>query len=262
MSKIWITYAWIDSNDGDVDYVAQELINVGLDVRIDRQQLRAGFRLWEQIDNSISNPEECDAWMIFATENSITSEPCREELAIALDRALNSRGYDFPLIGLFSDTIERKLIPGAIRTRLYVSLTDNDWVERVKAATEGRSPEIFRKPIQPYHIQIYPNTVRKGNGHSIEVRPRAGTWAPFLGGVPYQEKESVSPSLFYGPSGRVPNDCFIQSRRGADPNEEWWLMISPSQATPTMSFYIHCDKLPSKIVFGVDREKQFVVQIL
>lgn len=262
MAKLWLTYAWVDNDDGDVDYVAQQLQAVGVEVQIDRQQIRAGLRLWEQIDHFISDQSECDAWMIYATENSLSSEPCKEELAIALDRALTVRGQTFPLIGLFPETVDRELIPSPIRTRLYVSLTDPYWVERVKAATEGRSPRIDGHEISPYHLQVYPNSVRKGRGHSIEVRPRGGAWAPFLAGVPIEERDVVNPSLMYGPAGRVPTNSVMQgSRRGPDPANQWWVTGADNQASPTMSFYINCDRLPSKLVFGVYGGQQFIVQI-
>ena len=38
---------------------------------------------------------------LIATNNSLASEPCKEEFAYALDRALNGRGQDFPVIVLF-----------------------------------------------------------------------------------------------------------------------------------------------------------------
>ena len=25
--SVWLTYAWVDNNDGDVDYIAQELMS-------------------------------------------------------------------------------------------------------------------------------------------------------------------------------------------------------------------------------------------
>ena len=131
MAKLWVTYAWVDNDDGDVDYVAQELRSAGLEIRIDRQKIQAGLRLWEQIGRFISDQGECDAWMIYATQASLTSEACREELAYAVDRALNARGGEFPLIALFPATVSRDLIPAAIRVRLYVSLTDPDWAERI-----------------------------------------------------------------------------------------------------------------------------------
>ena len=90
-----MTYAWADNRDNDVDFVVQELSAAGLTVKLDRWNIVAGRRLWEQLDNFIGNPKECDAWIIYATGNSLGSGPCQEEFAYALDRALASRGNPF-----------------------------------------------------------------------------------------------------------------------------------------------------------------------
>jgi TIR domain len=110
MSKLWLTYAWVDNEDSDVDHVIVELRKVGFDVHFDRRQIVVGQRLWPQIDKFISDPKQTDAWAIFATKHSLASEACQEELAYALDRALRVRGSDFPLIGIFPAPIDRSLI--------------------------------------------------------------------------------------------------------------------------------------------------------
>lgn len=56
MTTIWLTYAWADNETGDVDYAAQELAEVGLDVKLDRWNLQAGERLWPQIEAFIQDP--------------------------------------------------------------------------------------------------------------------------------------------------------------------------------------------------------------
>ena len=253
MAKVWLTYAWSDNDDGDVDYVAQELRRSGVEVQIDRQVIRAGLRLWQQIEQYICDPAKCDAWMIYATSASLSSEACREELAYALARALDARGEVFPLIGLFPATIAQDLIPAAIRSRFYVSLTDPHWVERVSAAAERRHPRLVEEPLAPYRLRVHANSVRKGEGHCIEVHPRAGAWSPFIVGIPVSEKTTVNPSLLVGPRGRVPSSGVVFGcRRGPDPAGNWWLITAQGEATPTQSLYIMCDTLPSTLVFGVD----------
>ena len=37
--KLWITYAWIDNEDQDIDYIVQSLEEGGLDVRFDRRNI-------------------------------------------------------------------------------------------------------------------------------------------------------------------------------------------------------------------------------
>ena len=139
MATIWTTYAWADNQHGDVDFVAQELGKAGLQVKLDRWNLGAGKRLWDQIATFIGSKDQSDAWLLIATNNSLASEPCKEEFAYALHRALGSRGEAFPVIGLFLGPTDSALIPPAVATRLYVSITDPDWKERIVAAAEGRA---------------------------------------------------------------------------------------------------------------------------
>ena len=42
MATIWITYAWNDNENNDVDFVAQELGKKGVIVKLDRWEIRAG----------------------------------------------------------------------------------------------------------------------------------------------------------------------------------------------------------------------------
>jgi hypothetical protein len=172
LARIWITYAWKDNEAGDIDYVVQELRCAGLEVKLDRWQLGAGKRLWSQIEHFINAPHETDAWLFFATQNSLSSEACREELAYALDRALSSRGEAFPIIGLFPSSVDRELIPAAIRTRLYVDLSDPDWKERIVSAAENRPLKLGETYLKSYVVTI----------HS----------APDAGKVRYSERNSMA----------------------------------------------------------------------
>src|SRR5713226_8330343 len=142
LKSIWLTYAWTDNASGDVDFVAQELGAAGLEVKLDRWNIQAGRPLWDQIDQFIRDPAQSDGWLLYATQASLGSNPCKEEYRYALDRALETRGSDFPVIALFPSPVDNSLLPGGIKTRLFVSLTDRDWKTRVVDAVEGRSPTI------------------------------------------------------------------------------------------------------------------------
>lgn len=260
MATVWITYAWADNEHHDVDFIAQELQRAGLTVKLDRWNLAAGKRLWEQIDAFICKPEESDAWVLVATNNSLASEPCKEEFAYALDRALKSRGDAFPVIALFLTHADPALIPAGVRTRLYLSISDPDWKERIVAAAERRPHAASRPDVQPFHLRVH--TLQ---GHSkpiaIEVRPRAGVWAPFIAGIPLAERERVDPFIMIGPRD-VPTDSGMLTNcgDGPSPDNSMWLMHAGNQSTPTESYYIWCKQLPSKLVFGVNgRPPQFTV---
>ncbi|MDG1118045.1 MAG: toll/interleukin-1 receptor domain-containing protein [Flavimaricola sp.] len=138
-AKIWLTYAWKDNDDQEVDFIIQELEEKGLEVGFDRAKLLAGRRLWDQIDEHISD-SELDAWAIIVTRNSLKSEPCQEELAYALDRSIRLKGSTFPLIGIFPEPLDRELIPSSLATRLYVTLDNNEWADKIVSAATQKVP--------------------------------------------------------------------------------------------------------------------------
>lgn len=262
MAKLWITYAWTDNEAQDVDYLAQELGRAGLEIKLDRWNIGAGRRLWEQIERFICSANESDAWVLVATENSLASESCKEEFAYALDRALNSRGQAFPVIGLFLSDVDNSLIPAGIRTRLFVSVTDPDWKERIVAATEGRQHAVDRPNVNPYFLKVHPPAPPQCENYVIEVRPRAGVWAPFIAVVPLAENEELNPSIMIGPRD-VPTDTGMLTNCGSgpSPDQKYWMMYAGNQATPTQSYYIWCNKLPSELIFGVNGgQPQFQVK--
>jgi hypothetical protein len=260
MKTVWLTYAWADNQSGDVDFIAQELGAAGLKVKLDRWNLKAGVRLWDQIAEFIQNPAQCDAWVLVATQASLGSEPCREEYAYALDRALNTRGATFPVIALFPATVDQDIIPAGIRTRLYVSLRDADWKERIASAAAGVAPTVTRPVIAAYHLTIHKQPSHNA-GAVIEVRPRAGTWAPFVAAVPLSEKSRVRLSIMHGPPGRPPSGGVLFNT-GEGQNSEWTFCFAQNEATPTMSYYITCLEPPSKLLFGADGGIQYTVENL
>jgi len=112
MPTLWLTYAWKDNEFEDVDFIASRIRDQGIDVRIDKTRLLAGRRLWDQIDENIRS-SDVDGRAIYTTENSLKSEPCQEELAYALDRALRTRGATFPLIGIFPTPLDHEISPSS-----------------------------------------------------------------------------------------------------------------------------------------------------
>lgn len=264
MKAIWLTYAWADNADGDIDFYAQELMAAGLDVKLDRWNLRAGTRLWEQIASFVEDATKSDAWLLVATQTSLGSEACKEEFAYALDRALHTRGGDFPVIALFPSSVDRTLIPAGIRTRLHVSLTDPEWKERIVAAVEGRQAEIARPFVDPYVIKLHeqPNRRSPDRRYAIEMRPRAGTWSPVVAVIPLAEKERVNPFLIYGPANRWPDPTMILGGSVVSDDGQYWAMWVDTEATPTRSCFLLCDQVPSSLRFGVLNDlPQFQVKL-
>lgn len=261
LATLWITYAWADNEENDVDFIAQELVGHGLNVKLDRWNIGAGRRLWEQIDHFITSPDESDAWLIVATHNSLESEACKEEFAYALNRALSTRGATFPVIALFLGPVEDTLIPAGIKTRLYVSVADVDWKDRIVAAAENRVPLIDKPDVAPYVIKVHENV-----GHTrfaIELRPRAGVWAPFFVAIPLAEREVLTPSIMVGPRD-VPTSggMLVNMGESATPDGKWWAMFAGNQASPTTSYFLWCAELPSVLLFGSDgRPPQYSVTL-
>lgn len=252
MPKLWLTYAWTDNQDSDVDFVAQELERRGIDVSFDRVHLVAGRRLWDQIDKAISDPAISDAWAIFVTNNSLKSEACQEELAIALDRALRKRGGEYPLIGIFPSHVDRERVPSAIATRLWVQLDDSSWSEQI-AATLKREARPKPAQVEPYHARKHID--QRGNTW-IEVRPRAETWYPGLAFVPAAEKATL-PGTMPGPPGRVPATAVYGAGeingdfRGAPIFGHTILQPITNQT----SMYIQINGAPSVLFFGSETQQ-------
>lgn len=109
-----------------------------------------------------------------------------------------------------------------------------------------------RPEVHPYHLKIH-RLQGRSKPFAIEVRPRAGVWAPFIAALPMSEKEAVEPFLMIGPRD-VPTDSGMLTNcgSGASPDNSMWLMSAGNQSTPTESYYIWCMRLPTKIVFGVN----------
>jgi hypothetical protein len=258
MATLWITYAWTDNQSGDVDFIAQELDAAGLTVKLDRWNLKAGARLWDQIAEFIQSPAQCDAWLLVATQASLGSEPCREEYAYALDRALKARGATFPVIALFPSSVDQALIPAGIRTRLYVSLGDSDWMERVVAAAENRAQDLHRPRVAPFDLTVH-RQPSPSAGRVIEVRPRAGSWSPFVAAIPLAEKDQVNLCILHGPPGQPPSGGALFNT-GEGTFGKWAFCFAQNEATPTMSYYLFCAQLPSKVCFGADGGPQYTVE--
>jgi len=251
MSTIWITYAWEDNKSQDVDFIAQELISAGLNVKLDRWNLRAGVRLWDQIANFITNPDECDGWLFIATQNSLGSEACQEEMAYAIDRALSQRTTTFPLIGLFISSVDNELIPAAIKARLFVSIRDPDWKERIKSSVENRQPNISKPILKPYHFTLHPKSAT-ATAWTIEVGPRAGSWVPFFVAVSADLQNSYF-MMMHSPRGRIPHHggSLFDYGEGLSTDGNWWMLWAGNEATPTMSYFIFTAIMPSQMGFGV-----------
>lgn len=249
MAKLWLTYAWKDNQDEDVDHVVQELRRVGLEVAFDRAHIVPGQRLWSQIDKGISDPQT-DGWAILATENSLSSEPCLEELAYALDRALRTRGADFPLIGIFPAPIDRAMIPSAIATRLYVNLRQSNWARLIADGVEKKRPTAAIQNVVPFVARMH-----SLNGQEVlEVRPRSGRWYPAVIGVPKSGALKVE-SVMPGPSGHPTLSGMVSTGSGESGDGQWTYKAAFHAVDALNALYVTFDRpLEGQISFGGGEE--------
>jgi len=170
---LWITYAWVDDEEGDFTYLVQELRGVGVEATYDKIALVPGRRLWEQIGNKIMN-EPLKGWAYLLTPNSITRETCKEELAYALYRALTEKGGDFPLIGLVHG-VEIDDVPAALKVRLCVNLADPNWRELILAGVQGQPPKATTQQASTFVWNVHQGYGGNPSHIAVEVRPRFGS---------------------------------------------------------------------------------------
>ena len=194
--KVWITYAWADNAQGDFAYLVQELRSVGVEATYDRIAIVPGQRLWDQIAKRITQ-DPIDGWAYLITSNSLDSESCREELAYALDRALNTKGGGFPLIGLLH-RVRIADVPPALKIRLCVILASPNWKEEVKSGLERRPPAEPNATQTQYVWQLHQGYEGVPTAIAVEVRPRFGEIMYWRFVVP---TSALITKWGYGPSG-------------------------------------------------------------
>ena len=250
MKRLWLTYAWKDNEDKDVDFIIQELDKADIEVRFDRRQIIPGRRLWPQIGGFITDPRECDAWSILLTANSLKSEACIEELCYALDRALDAKGETFPVFALLHQ-IAPKDMPPALKSRLAISLEDQDWVERVVAAVEGLSPGSVPTECPDFVLTEHETE----DGYCLEIRPRFERIAPFGVAVDYDEKVSGNVTHGHiGPANRIPTGhvafSWTDSETTLTDGTRAWVWGADNEANSTFSYYLFYRKRPNRIWVG------------
>ncbi|QLH40078.1 MAG: toll/interleukin-1 receptor domain-containing protein [Defluviicoccus sp.] len=196
--KLWITYAWIDNEDNNIDYIVNELEKSGVNPIYDRRALIPGQRLWEQIGKNISDESSVDAFSFIITRNSLASEPCKEELAYAVERALEARGDKFPLIGLMH-CVRKGDLPRALSVRLCVPLSAPDWVGQVVAAVNRQPPPYRPADVGPYVVKIHD----ADSGYWIQITPRVEHVSPAIVCVDLADSRNIQ-NVFCAPAGEVP----------------------------------------------------------
>lgn len=255
--KLWLTYAWKDNEDKDIDFVVQELDEAGLHVRFDRRNLIPGQRLWAQIGNAIMDPANCDAWGILLTANSLRSQACIEELSYALNRALSTKGGAFPIFALLHG-VAAETLPPALKIRLCIPLGNNDWKTQTVAAVEGLAPGLPISGLDEWVLK--PHVV--SDGYALEIRPRFNRISPFLVAVDLAEKNSGNVTdCLSGPANRVPTDGhmgikWFDGESTLSDGTAVWVWRGDNEAGPTSSYYLFCKRQPRRVWFGHEKNPE------
>ncbi len=248
-SRLWITYAWADDDEGDFRYLVSRLAAGGVDAVYDKIALIPGQRLWDQIAERIAD-ESLAAWAYLLTPRSITSQPCQEELGYALDRALRGRGHDFPLIGLLHE-VDIADVPIALRIRLCVSLASPDWVEEVNAGLERRAPHQQPQDIGNLHVVVHHPYAGDANLHAVEFRPRFGELRYWRIAYPAEVtlvQRGTGPARGAGLSTVLTDyvQGIVELR-----SREMRFVGSGDAITPGTSAYVAFSRMPDLLAFGL-----------
>ncbi len=251
MKKLWLTYAWKDNEDENIDFIVQKLDDANLEVKFDRRNLIPGQRLWDQIGKHITNENECEAWGIVLTKNSLASTACMEEMAYALDRALEIKGSHFPMFALISDDITSKDLPPSLKVRLCIPLTNNDWVNQTEAACYQRPTGFSPRDLSEFVITEHVTD----DGFCLEIHPRFDRIAPVAIAVDLEEK--VSGNVFnssLGPKGIIPNGYVAHSRIDSEvtltDGTKTWVWGADNETNSSYSYFIFYRSRPKRIWFG------------
>lgn len=248
--RVWLTYSWEDNKQGEVDTFAQTLEQSGLEVEMDRNTLGAGEGMWLDIAKKIENPS-LSGWLMYATQNSLNSKKCLEELGYALHQALN-RSEQFPIIGFFPSPVDQSMIPLAIKTRFYVRMKDPDWKERIVSSLLGEAVNIEKPDLTPYYFNATFVRDELNDLYIHEMRPRIGVWSPFVVAIKMSERDSVKPFLLFGPanSPNIQSGRLTGSKEDSMNSGQFWGITGQEEASPTQSYYLVCSELPTLIIFG------------
>ncbi|MDP2872600.1 MAG: hypothetical protein Q8P31_08700 [Bacillota bacterium] len=254
MADVWLSYDKEDNRSGSVTFIAAELERAGLSPRLDARDLRGPESLWSQAGAYLSNVRSVSAWCLYLTEQSISDSRVAGQLVTTLFQAARRRPRDLVTASLFPGSFDPALIPSGLRTRATVLLAEQYWAERLRAAVEGRQPEIPPPGLAPYALAIHQWGRDRASQQAIEIRPRAGSWGPFVAAIPAAETDQVQPQLRYGPRGQaaVGVAAVDPGAAGGEQNGEWYEMRAAAPADRYNSYFLHHAHAPSVLRFGAE----------
>lgn len=193
-------------------------------------------------------------WGYFLTPSSIESQACREELSYALDRALSTKGPEFPLIGLLHG-VPISEVPVALKVRLCVDLAAPDWVESISAAVEGRPPQVAPSDPGSIRLDFHPQYDAATGQSACEFRPRLGQvtyWRVAFPAGLLEASVGRGPAGGGGVGGNMNN--YLEGTVAID-GESMRFVGSGDPLTPATSAYlIYSGHPPGRVCFGESRQ--------
>ncbi|GAH81621.1 unnamed protein product [marine sediment metagenome] len=81
----------------------------------------------------------------------------------------------------------------------------------------------------------------------MEIRPRVGSWNPFLAAVPLSE-EGYLLELRVGPKGRIPTSFSVM--HGSGKTDEYFIRNMSNEVTPSTSAYVMLKEKPTELIVG------------
>lgn len=247
---LFLTYARSDNQDNDVEFIRTSL-EPELNVVLDYVLLNPGQPMVPQLEDAILS---CDAWAMFVSTRSLASKNCREELLWAFNRAMQAKG-EFPLIGLVKGGTRPETLPSALQVRLWISLDDPDWKDRLVNAVLGRSPPPHGAPVKPYKIRWH-ELGRDAHGVVMEVRPRLATWHELWVEIPRSTAQTESPYSAVGVPDEIPTTSEKLVRRDSATADCYKLYVK-GRIDETQSLYVIIPFHPELVRFGTSADLAF-----
>lgn len=253
-NPLWITYAWADNDEGDFDYLVQELESGGIPTLYDKISLIPGRRLWSQIADRITS-QPLSAWAYLVTPTSLQSSACREELSYALQRALETKGDEFPFIGLLHN-VSLCDIPAVLRVRLCVNLADPDWIEHVRAGISGVPPNRRTELKDSFIFKVHQDYCERKGQSAIEARPRIGEIKYWRMAFPSNGPQPIQWGTGTANGGGVSGLKFsaIEGEFNIDRIPMKFIGAGNPLSASTSAYAVFEGDLPSKFFFGVAKE--------
>jgi hypothetical protein len=252
MAEIWLTHDVEDNLGYAVDFAVTELERAGVVLRIDGRNLRTD-PLWQRAGASLLNPRKISAWCVYLSEATLSRADSLGQIVEAAAKVAEQRPGDLAIALVRPGSPGGRPIPPALASLPSIRMSEQYWAERLRAAVEKRRPEIPPPGIHPYALTLHQWGAEERQQQALEIRPIAGSWGPFVAGVPLREKDLVRPRLVHGPRGPVPADRPYQADDGTPSDDgQWWLLKGAAPADRLNSYYLRHDRMPETILFGVD----------